>query len=94
MKYKCECCGIIIDEEDVKVAHEYIGEAWGVPQYEDGLICPRCGSYVSEYEEEEETMTLKELIESLITLRDEGECVSQTAVLDEAINRLSEMEDK
>lgn len=40
--YYCEDCNNWFDE--LKIEHEYRGEFWGTPSYEDMYYCPICGS--------------------------------------------------
>lgn len=60
-KYKCDHCGCIFDTPAEERFHEYRGECWGTPAYEEMVYeyCPDCGSddfypYDEDEEEEEE----------------------------------------
>ena len=44
MKYKCDDCGEIFDEENCGTRHECVGEFWGAPAYKDFMVCPNCDS--------------------------------------------------
>lgn len=55
--YKCEHCGKVFDEPHIHKYHEYRGEYWGFPSYEDVYeeTCPYCGEEnFFEYDEDEE----------------------------------------
>ena len=54
IKY-CSYCQRLWKEEDCITGQTYIGEAWGVPQYESWYTCPYCNSTdIEEAEDEEE----------------------------------------
>lgn len=44
MKYKCDDCGAVFEEEDIAVWKESRGEFWGMPAYETMCGCPNCFS--------------------------------------------------
>lgn len=44
MKYKCNDCGAVFDEEDIAHWKESRGEFWGMPCYEVMTGCPMCHS--------------------------------------------------
>ena len=53
--YKCDHCRNTFTLDECSVYTQCVGEAWGVPQYEDWCACPFCFSTdISETEEEEE----------------------------------------
>ena len=54
-KFRCSCCENVFDQDECGVSSQYIGEAWGVPQYESWYTCPYCNSTdIEEAEDEEE----------------------------------------
>ena len=55
MKYKCNCCGEVFDEDDANYVREYVGEFWGTPAYNNYMTCPNCDEEdFEEYREEDE----------------------------------------
>ena len=44
MKMKCENCGKVFDESEMKTTRELVGEYHGHPAYENYGTCPECGS--------------------------------------------------
>lgn len=52
---RCTDCGHIFDEYDAITIHEYMGEFWGTPAYEDWMGCPNCKSTeIEDYDERED----------------------------------------
>ena len=54
MKYWCNGCKSIIDEEDLE-KYEEPSEAWGHTVYEESWLCPNCGGVPEEYEYQDKT---------------------------------------
>ena len=52
MKYWCEHCKSVLDEDDLELYQEP-SEAWGHTVYEDWWVCPNCGHVVVEYEHQD-----------------------------------------
>lgn len=44
MKYNCNDCGLIFDENEIAMWKESRGEFWGQPCYETMQGCPSCHS--------------------------------------------------
>lgn len=53
MKFICNECGNIFDEDEVCKMQDYRGEYWGTPAYEEISVCPYCHGDFEEYHEEE-----------------------------------------
>lgn len=51
-RFICLDCGKTFDEP--KIEHEYRGEYWGFPSYEDVAYCPYCMGDFEEYREPNE----------------------------------------
>ena len=54
MKYYCENCNSVIDEDDLK-EYEEPSEAWGHTVYEPWWVCPNCGHVPVEYDHQDKT---------------------------------------
>ena len=54
MKYWCENCKSVIDEDDLELYQEP-SEAWGHKVYEDWWLCPNCGEQPVEYDNQDKT---------------------------------------
>ena len=54
MRYWCETCGQIIDEEEVAEWKEERGEFWGQRCYEKLSGCPHCFNGLEEYNGQDE----------------------------------------
>lgn len=52
MKYWCENCKSVIDEDNLK-KHQEPSEAWGHTVYEDWWLCPNCGEVPVEYDNQD-----------------------------------------
>ena len=54
MKYWCENCKSVLDEDDLELYREP-SEAWGHTVYEDWWLCPNCGEVPVEYDNQDKT---------------------------------------
>ena len=54
MKYWCENCKSVLDEDDLELYQEP-SEAWGHTVYEDWWLCPNCGEVPVEYDNQDKT---------------------------------------
>lgn len=54
MKYWCEECKCVLDEDDLELYQEP-SEAWGHTVYEDWWLCPHCHSVPTEYDNQDKT---------------------------------------
>lgn len=52
MMFKCDNCGEIFSDDEIKRTTEKIGEFWGSPAYIDSYSCPYCEN--EEYHEVKE----------------------------------------
>lgn len=63
----CRECKEVLEDDEVSIASEHY-EAWGREFYVNEPICPNCGTYLEEYEgqdEEEEMDEVRELVDEL-----------------------------
>lgn len=54
MKYWCENCKSVLDEDDLELYQEP-SEAWGHTVYEDWWLCPHCHEQPVEYDNQDRT---------------------------------------
>lgn len=54
MKWYCEECKCVLDDEDLE-KYEEPSEAWGHTVYEEFWVCPNCGGNVVEYDNQDKT---------------------------------------
>ena len=66
MRYICNHCDEVFDEDDRQPLSELVGEFWGSPAYDTYWVCPNCGS--EDYEEytDEDDEILEEEEENII----------------------------
>ena len=55
MKYYCENCGSVLDEDDLVEYSEGRPGAYGAPCEETFWVCPECGHVPAEYEYQDKT---------------------------------------
>lgn len=55
MKYYCENCGIVLDEDNLKEYSEGRPGAYGAPCSETFYVCPECGHIPGEYNNQDKT---------------------------------------
>jgi len=55
MKYYCENCGSVLDEDDLEEYSEGRPGAYGAPCEETFWVCPECGHIPAEYDYQDKT---------------------------------------